>query len=750
MHIPLTELITPRYIHINPATNKVHLMVPVVGGQEISTDNTCKATVALREFFDGGALRELTAYKEALAFDIGLLEAGDAKRAGKEARLAQIEAYIEAVSAMRLSYGDAMSAFLARPSNLYSIQLRPRAQDSQSRVVNPAFNVNRTNNAAGTPQSPLYNAMHSMFPTTVVAATDPRTRLTTAVLSAIPASASFADIQQALRAQSSALFGSAIDFTQRTDGTPATKEVIDALMGFGADATREDYIEALLGACARDVWETLPTPPFYSIPTITTVGDRTERLSILTQFFLANLNVYCKAKGISAQNFGEALDASPKLSNELVSVISTALTSGEDVERAICNFCNVNAGTFGLLRALNADDSTTIRQTFERTYRTVTTGENPHMDDFMILNKEATGETAKFVTHQGSICVNFAEIIDPIAASSNPDYFASVRADFAIHPAEVPHRNEFVAGDVEVDVETLLARINDEQFERLPTAAKEAIRAHPSFQARHFLHDVAKGKQEEAEALLTITPANTQTLLRASGIFTDYSGRTFNCTAYEYAYWAKDTHMCRMLESHMDEETKAFMAARIDEMERIDAATGQPVGLVYQQAGQEHRSAHFDFTPLKEAYQRYLAGYDAWYAAQNWAAIDAAWWDVGKAQRNIPVHVAQEYCRPGRSFDPRPEFNEATLPRVLTFYNWRTRRDDSWFPLAASNSGLGFDFALIRAAGRPGVWAVRTAVRGGALADLAAITRLDEVRTDDFTLSREHLNPPPMSQSMSV
>ena len=97
MHIPLTELITPRYIHMNPATNKVHLMVPVVGGQEISTDNTCKATVALREFFDGGALRELTAYKEALAFDIGLLDAGDAKRAGKEARLAQIDAYIEAV-----------------------------------------------------------------------------------------------------------------------------------------------------------------------------------------------------------------------------------------------------------------------------------------------------------------------------------------------------------------------------------------------------------------------------------------------------------------------------------------------------------------------------------------------------------------------------------------------------------------------------------------------------------------------------
>lgn len=752
MRIPLTEPVSPRYIHLNPATNKVHLMVPVVGGQEISTDNTCKATVALREFFDDGALRALTAYKEALVFDIGLLETGNAQRAGKEARLAQIEAYIEAVSAMQWSYGDAMTGFLGRPSNLYSIQLKPRAQDSQSRVVNPAFNVNRTNNAAGTPNSPLYNAMHSAFPTTVVATTDPRTRLTTAVLSALPAGPSFADIQQALGEQSSALFGLAIDFTQRTDGAPATKEVIDTLMGFGNDATPDDYIAALLGACAQDVWETLPTPPFYSIPAVTLAEERTERLSILTQFFLANLNVYCKARGISGQNFGVVLDASPGLSNELVGVISAALTNEEDVERAVWTFCNANAVVFGLSRTLNVEDLIAIRQTFERTYRTVTaTNENPHMDDFMILDKEAIGETAKFVTHQGSICVNFAEIIDP-AASSNPDYFESIRADFAVHPAEVPHRNEFVADDAEIDVETLLARINEEQFERLPTAAKEACRAHPGFQTRQFLNDVAKGKQEEAEALLTATPANTQTLLRTPGIFTDYSGRTFNCTAYEHAYWAKDTHMRRMLESHMDEETKAIMAACIDEIEHIDAATGQPVGLVYSQAGQEHRSAHFDFTPLKAAYQRYLDGYDAWYAAQNWAAMNAAWWDVGKAQRNVPAHVAQEYCRLDRSFDPRPEFNEATLPRLLTFYNRTTHRDDSWFPLTAANSGLGFDFALVRAPGHEACARVRAGAWGAAAAavDLAAIIRLDEVRTVDLTHAREHLNPPAMSQSMSV
>lgn len=751
--IPLTEPVSPRYIHINPKTNRVHLLVPVVGGQDISTDNTCKATVALREFFDGRALQELNAYKKALAFDIGLFEAGHAQKVAKEARLAQIEAYIEAVSAMRLSYGDAMSAFLARPSNLYSIQLRPHAQDSQSLVVNPVFNVNRANNEEGTPLSPLYNAMYSTFPITVVAATAPRTRLTTAVLSALPAPASFASIQRVLGEQSLALFGLTIDFNQCTDGKPATKELIDALMGFGEDATQDDYIDALLGACALDVWETLPTPPFYSIPAATHEDERTERLSILTQFFLANLNVYCKARGISDQNFGVTLDESPDLSHELVSMVSTALTIGDDVERAICNFCNVNADTFVLSRAINTGDLTTIRQTFERTYRTVTTGENPHMDDFMILDKEATGEAAKFVTHQGALCVNFAEIVDPTAASANRDYFASVRADFMTHPAEIPHKNELVAGDVEVDVETLLEQINDEQFERLPPAVKDAFRAHPAFQTPHFLYDVAKGRQEEAEALLTATPDNTQTLLRNPGIFTDYSERTFNCTAYEYAYWAKDTHMCRMLESHMDEDTKALM------LERIDA--NDATGLSFKQNGKEQRSAHFDLTELKTALQAYIDGFNTWFAAidadvvNNLDAInldpmDAAWMLVGKAQRNIPAHIAQEYCREDRSFFPTPQFNETALPRVLTFYNSLTEASDSWFPLLSANSGLGFDFGVIRAsAPRPTAQDMAHSCNG-VLKDWKAITLLDEVRTSDLAISRDHLNPPASAPGMSM
>ena len=267
-----------------------------------------------------------------------------------------------------------------------------------------------------------------------------------------------------------------------------------------------------------------------------------------------------------------------------------------------------------------------------------------------------------------------------------------------------------------------------------------------------FIEYVAYGQQENAEKLLSQMfkgkPARIQAALLHQGTFTTYAGETFNCSAYEYAYWAKDTHMCRMLERYMDDETKSQMLTRIDAIESQ--------GLAFQQNGESHRSAHFDFTPLKEAYQRYLARYDARFAAQYRPVIDDAWWDVGKAQRNVPAHVAQEYCRPDRAFYPRPEFNEATLPRRLTFMTGGitdgiTDRDDSWFPLVASNSGLGFDFALIRglygcAVRAPRGWTASVC----AGLDLAAITRLDEVRTVDLAQSREHLNPPAMSQSMSV
>ena len=262
----------------------------------------------------------------------------------------------------------------------------------------------------------------------------------------------------------------------------------------------------------------------------------------------------------------------------------------------------------------------------------------------------------------------------------------------------------------------------------------------PELRAARLLLFVVRGEQDAADAMLRQHPE----LILKCGDVTDYSGRTFKkITAYEYAYWAKDTHMCRMLEAHMDDATKAKMFEGIDAMERD--------GLTYEQHGVVEHSKHFDFTPLITALTRYVQGFNHWHVTSNQAARITAWMEVGLAQRDIPAHLAQEYCRRDRSFSPLPLFNvkEESLPRTLAFYNYDTTDNETWYPLAVSpTSGLGFDFALLRAhidEARAGLEDATDAPRWpwGVLAafDLAAVSHLDEVRTADLTLSRENLQP---------
>ena len=130
-------------------------------------------------------------------------------------------------------------------------------------------------------------------------------------------------------------------------------------------------------------------------------------------------------------------------------------------------------------------------------------------------------------------------------------------------------------------------KLGDVLWDGLPKEVADACRALPDFQLRQFTDDVAKGKQDEAEAILQASD-DQQTLLTTPAKFTDYSGRMFNCTAYEYAWWAKDTHMRRMLESHMDDATKTQLLERVNAMELT--------GLVYRQYGVSYQNPHYDMS----------------------------------------------------------------------------------------------------------------------------------------------------------
>jgi len=146
------------------------------------------------------------------------------------------------------------------------------------------------------------------------------------------------------------------------------------------------------------------------------------------------------------------------------------------------------------------------------------------------------------------------------------------------------------------------------------------------------------------------------------------------------------------------------------------------------------KKLQFDFHSLITALDTYVT-HDKWDYHQQ----DEAWMKVGKAQRDVPAHWAHEYCRADRAFNPLLSFHEETLPRDLTLIDLFVNDTKSWFPLAISNSGLGFNWA----AGR---WTDEVCfARAGLLIpaptnavkfDLLAVSHLDEVRTADLTQSR--------------
>src|SRR3990167_2413910 len=723
MFIPLTEPTSPRYIYVNPANNKVHIMMPVVsvsvGETGISLDNTCKSVYALKEFF-GKSQRpqqvmvqnELLHYKTALEFDISLLMDMPTLKQQKQERLAQINQYIELIKTIQSnavlntldnqlpSYPEPLQTIMReRNTNLYSMVLRPTVQDSYLRPVNPVFSVKRMNDSRGNPNSLFYQALHDVYQRIALIPKDARARLTAAVIASTEGlSINFKGIQHALSQKARELLGVHADFTKfdkdytKINLENVTQDYVDEQMGFHDNpATAEEYVDALINFCVPTLFDTLLESPFYTIKTA-------EELSILTQFFLATANVYCRAENLSPANFGQVLDASEELSTEVAARVFSALLSNANIEESLLDFVNGHQGDLKLKRVLTLEDIAAIKKQFTEHYAQIK--DSPHFDEFMVLDSSKTG---KFVTHQGCICTDFCEFL--AAAKQNSFFVQQKRKDFATMNDVIPHKNDWIAGPIELDIEEL----PDEQLvvllEKLPQESRKEIKqSYPERMAQiarlqlikilpDFLLHVARGQQTQAERLLTESP-DKQLLLLTPETFTDYSGRTYQCTAYEKAYWDKDTRMCRMLESHMDGATKAEMSARIEAMERD--------GLVYQQQGQEHRSAHFDLTPLKTALQEYIAGYDNWDRTRNWVAMNAAWMKVGIAQRDVPAHVAHEYCMLDRSFDPCPSFivNEESLPRTLQFYNYETGDDESWYPPAvAPNSGLGFDFAITRGLG---------------------------------------------------
>lgn len=186
------------------------------------------------------------------------------------------------------------------------------------------------------------------------------------------------------------------------------------------------------------------------------------------------------------------------------------------------------------------------------------------------------------------------------------------------------------------------------------------------------LDHATKGKQTEAESILLQYP---HCALEKNHVV-DYSNRHFhNISALQYASWALDTHMLRMILRCLPNSLKQ---TALDQLREVEIA-----GTTY--------GKHYDFAIIDEleVYLEELRLHGPETNSERWRTR------VGKAQCDVPVHIANEHCHPHRSFNPYPNFKDETLPRSLTIYNYRTEGWENWFPLS-EKIALGRDFAITR------------------------------------------------------
>ena len=156
------NLLEPKYCDylFIDTNNKVHLLVPIAGGDTIGLDNTCKMAVELKKFLLGSnnhlsAIKQLNNYCKNLSKDIAYLPLGDFLRNQKIDRLKQIEDYVKILkiisqeflypelTARYVKFPVAVNTVMSRQNNCLAMRLSPFDPDDFTVIEDPVFSLSR-------------------------------------------------------------------------------------------------------------------------------------------------------------------------------------------------------------------------------------------------------------------------------------------------------------------------------------------------------------------------------------------------------------------------------------------------------------------------------------------------------------------------------------------------------------------------------------------------------------------------------
>ena len=426
--MPFQEKEAVDYLYIDSA-NRVHLLLPVINGQNIALDNTCQTVSQLRWFIAGreaefnfpakpSCLQVLERYENDLTADIDECEQTRSHtllKQQKQERLLQIQAYRDLVANVVIPlispavlngrFGDfplVIKRALSKKTNALSIRLNPVVKDPYLRLDSPVFSLRRSYYASG-----LGAALADIFPVGQdINAPHPKNVLIQVAAEYFRDNPpfNFAKLQTLLQNEIHARLEVSVDLTKpavpdrdNNKEWVVTEETLVNNWFAEEDFTASEWARSLLSTCLTDeFWEEYSGSLFNE-------NDRTK-LIIKVQFFLAQINLHCYSEGLSHQNFGQVFDE-PPLRENIARIVRDNVLSGT-VEEELFKMINQQRDALGLAKPLMDNDKAVILAKFNEQFKTIK--ESPHFDEFLVFMPNKPGQ---FVSHHGRISIHLADVL---------------------------------------------------------------------------------------------------------------------------------------------------------------------------------------------------------------------------------------------------------------------------------------------------------------------------------------------------
>lgn len=482
-----------KYLTVHKETGDLILLLPLMSGgaSEIGTDNTCRTVQEWTDFW--GIVHAQTAVQELEHYQAYLISECHLSKHSQQ-HSAQIQNYLialaipenEQVTMSNYSYaryGYSEHLFTMQQSNLnnnlYVMHLCPSSIDPLVATKYPLFSLPRTGNSLFVFE--LLTQLQKLKPRSKqdILIEYITTRPEIASMPLLTQDADLTLIKETLQEIAPQFFTipePSFNKNRFENNQPITLATIRTAAGYhkSASVPLSDAIRSLIHLNYDPTFIFSISSPF---DTINITHFDYEKCSILVQFLLAEINIFCAIRHNMwdfRKNFGKILEG-PYLDNtilrqQLSTSIRGALTNETAVEETIFQIINENRQSFELRTPLSETDCAHIKQKFLLHYLTIR--DAPHFDDFTILDPDKSD--GLFFNFQNRICCIFEDFLQYVPTflqheSTITSHFNGKLASyksFSSPMRQLISLNQFI----KESKKTLLDHLNDESCDLLSLA----------------------------------------------------------------------------------------------------------------------------------------------------------------------------------------------------------------------------------------------------------------------------------------